>query len=105
VETGEAVADTALREVREEGGVQAEIVARLTPISYFFQAGGTRIHKTVDFFVMVYTDGDPAQHDHEVDEARWFSEGGEAQLTFESERSLVAEARRKLSPRISLDQS
>jgi ADP-ribose pyrophosphatase YjhB (NUDIX family) len=97
VETGEAVADAAVREVREEGGVRAEIVARLTPITYFFQARGTRIHKIVDFFAMIYVDGDPEQHDDEIDEARWFSEDDVLNLTFESERSLVAEARRILS--------
>jgi 8-oxo-dGTP pyrophosphatase MutT (NUDIX family) len=97
VEKGESVENAALREVREEGGVDAEIVAALTPITYFFRAGSARIHKRVDFFAMIYKDGDPAEHDHEIDEAKWFSASQETELTFESERSLVAEARGQLS--------
>jgi 8-oxo-dGTP pyrophosphatase MutT (NUDIX family) len=100
VEKGESVENAALREVREEGGVDADIIASLTPITYFFRAGSARIHKRVDFFAMIYKDGDPSEHDHEIDEAMWFAAVDEPRLTFESERALLAEARELLSRRL-----
>jgi 8-oxo-dGTP pyrophosphatase MutT (NUDIX family) len=90
---GETTEQTAIREVAEETGLTVRTVRRFESIEYWFVQGGTRIHKTVHYYLMVPTGGDLDGHDHEFDEVRWigFAEAG-ALLTFETERSLVARA-------------
>ena len=90
---GETTEQTALREVGEETGLQVRITGPLDDIEYWFVQSGTRIHKTVHYFMMEPTGGDLAGHDHEFDQVRWidFSEAT-AVLTFETERALVARA-------------
>jgi len=72
VEPRETTEQTALREVHEETGCWGEIVARLSEITYWFYVGKAKHRKAVTFFLMRYLSGDPASHDHEVDDARWF---------------------------------
>jgi ADP-ribose pyrophosphatase YjhB (NUDIX family) len=72
VEPRESNEQAALREVREETGCWGEIVAHLNEISYWFYVGKAKHRKAVSFYLMRYLSGDPANHDHEVDEARWF---------------------------------
>lgn len=92
-EAGETVEQTALREVGEETGLTVRILAPFDSIAYTFVQRGTRIHKTVHYFLMAPTGGDLADHDHEFDEVRWIAlaEAPEI-LTFETERALVARA-------------
>jgi 8-oxo-dGTP pyrophosphatase MutT (NUDIX family) len=100
---GETTEETAIREVAEETGLEVRITAPLTSISYAFVQSGTRIHKTVHYFLMEPTGGDLAGHDHEFEEVRWvrFDEA-DSLLTFETERALVAKAAATLAtePRI-----
>ena len=72
VEARESNEQAGLREVREETGCWAEIITRLNEISYWFYVGKAKHKKSVTFFLMRYLSGDTANHDHEVDEARWF---------------------------------
>jgi 8-oxo-dGTP pyrophosphatase MutT (NUDIX family) len=72
VEARESNEQAALREVREETGCWGEILTRLSEISYWFYVGKAKHKKSVTFFLMRYLSGDTANHDHEVDEARWF---------------------------------
>ena len=90
---GETTEETALREVGEETGLEVRITAPLDSIEYWFVLGGTRIHKTVHYFLMEPTGGDLARHDHEFEDVRWvrFDEA-DSVLTFETERALVAKA-------------
>jgi ADP-ribose pyrophosphatase YjhB (NUDIX family) len=73
-EPGERVTDTALREVREETGLEVELLARLDTIDYWFvwAPEQTRYHKFVHHFLMRATGGDLSRHDSESEEARWF---------------------------------
>ena len=89
----ETTEETALREVREETGLEVRIVRPFDSIEYWFVQGRTRIHKTVHYFLMVPTGGDLGRHDHEFDEVRWigFDEAPRL-LMFETERALVARA-------------
>jgi 8-oxo-dGTP pyrophosphatase MutT (NUDIX family) len=90
---GETVEQTALREVAEETGLQVRISAPLDSIEYWFVLGGTRIHKTVHYFLMEPTGGDLADHDHEFEEVRWVRfDDAPTLLTFDTERALVAKA-------------
>jgi 8-oxo-dGTP pyrophosphatase MutT (NUDIX family) len=89
----ETTEETAVREVREETGLDVRIVRRFDSIAYVFVQGRTRIHKTVHYFLMVPTGGDLDRHDHEFDEVRWIGfDDAATMLTFETERSLVARA-------------
>jgi ADP-ribose pyrophosphatase YjhB (NUDIX family) len=72
VEARESNEQAAIREVREETGCWGEIVTRLNEISYWFYVGKAKHKKSVTFYLMRYLSGDTANHDHEVDEARWF---------------------------------
>ncbi|MFL5641004.1 MAG: NUDIX hydrolase [Chloroflexota bacterium] len=95
---GETREQTALREVEEETGLTVRITAILDSIEYWFVQSGTRIHKTVHYFLMEPTGGDLASHDHEFDEVRWVSfDTAATLLTFETERNLVAKAARALA--------
>ncbi|MGD0017838.1 MAG: NUDIX hydrolase [Candidatus Limnocylindrales bacterium] len=87
---GETLEETALREVGEETGLRVRIVSPLDAISYTFVQRGTRIHKTVHYFLMEPIGGSLDDHDHEFEEVRWVSfEEAPALLSFETERSLV----------------
>lgn len=95
---GETTEQTALREVAEETGLEVRITGPLDSIEYWFVQSGTRIHKTVHYFLMEPTGGDLARHDREFDEVRWidFIEAPSV-LTFETERNLVARAAERLA--------
>ncbi len=96
---GETREQTAIREVSEETGLEVAITAPFRSIEYTFVQRGTRIHKTVHYFLMVPTGGSLERHDREFDRVRWidFSEAAGV-LTFETERALVAEALALVSP-------
>ena len=71
---GETLEETALREVREETGLDVQLDSSLGSIEYWFSARGSeaRYHKTVHFYLMVPVGGDTAQHDPEFDVVQWF---------------------------------
>ena len=89
----ESPLQAALREVREEAGVQTEVVETLGEVRYWYQRGGRRIAKVVEFFLLRYVSGDVADHDHEVEQARWIpaTEALET-LTYAGERDMVRRA-------------
>jgi 8-oxo-dGTP pyrophosphatase MutT (NUDIX family) len=93
VDPGETAPQAARRELREEAGVDAELRDKLGDVRYFYRRGGRRISKVVSFFRFAYTGGDVADHDHEVEVARWMplAEAAEA-LTYEGEREMVRKA-------------
>jgi 8-oxo-dGTP pyrophosphatase MutT (NUDIX family) len=93
IDPGETAEQAATREVREEGGVDAELVERLGDVRYFYQRDGRRIFKRVVFFLFAYRDGSPEDHDDEVEEVRWMplAEAASA-LSYEGERSILVRA-------------
>src|SRR5258708_31049017 len=68
---GESLEETAIREVREETGLDVRIVRPLGEMTYSFAAGGERVHKVVHFYLMERTGGDPSLLHAEHHEVRW----------------------------------
>jgi ADP-ribose pyrophosphatase YjhB (NUDIX family) len=95
---GETLEETALRETREESGLQVEIEAPIRAISYVFVRGRTRFHKSVHFYLMRAVGGALADHDHEFDEVAWLPVDEALELmTHATERAVVEEAIQLLS--------
>lgn len=97
IDSGEKAESAAIREVREEAGIEATIAELVEKAEYWYQApqGGERVryHKYVYFFLMWYASGDVANHDNEVNEARWFpADDAVPALAFKSERDIVIKA-------------
>ena len=71
---GETLEQTALREVREETGLEVELDASLGSIEYWFadRDNDVRYHKTVHFYLMSPVGGHIDQHDPEFDVVQWF---------------------------------
>jgi 8-oxo-dGTP pyrophosphatase MutT (NUDIX family) len=102
VEPGESPEQAAVREVDEEMGLEAEIVAPLTTVAYEYDEGGTLVSKQVHFFLMKHIGGQPHPRDGEMASASWFPADHLAdQLTFDTERVVVTEALDHLSGRAS----
>jgi 8-oxo-dGTP pyrophosphatase MutT (NUDIX family) len=90
MEAGETPEQTAAREVREETGVVVAVREPLGDVRYTYRRGGRRVRKTVHFFLCDYVEGNTADHDHEVDEARWIAiSGARDALTYPGERALI----------------
>lgn len=83
----------AAREVREETGVTAELIEKLGDIEYSYERRRGRVAKRVSFYLFEYRSGDVADHDHEIEEARWIPLAEAArELTYEGERSMASRA-------------
>jgi len=91
--SGESLEETALREVREETGLDVRIVRPLGEMTYSFAASGERVHKIVHFFLMEATGGDPSLHDAEYDEVRWVTVlDARRMLSFDTYRDVLDRA-------------
>ncbi len=97
VDPGETPEFTAVREVKEEAGIETELLRLIETIEYWYQRVqyGKRIryHKFVHFYLLRYRSGEVTDHDHEVEESRWVSfEEAIEMLEFKSERGVVEKA-------------
>jgi 8-oxo-dGTP pyrophosphatase MutT (NUDIX family) len=90
---GETAEETAAREVREETGITATVRDRLGQVDYSYRRGGRWIDKTVHFYLCEYEAGDTADHDHEVDDARWMPlREARRRLSYPGERAMIERA-------------
>ena len=97
----ESSEEAAIREVREETGLETEMVAPLDKVEYWYYSatrkGRTRFHKFVHFYLLRYKSGNVRDHDHEVNEARWVEiDKAHEMLTFESEKKIIELARERI---------
>jgi 8-oxo-dGTP pyrophosphatase MutT (NUDIX family) len=93
----ESAADAARREVREETGIEAELVEKLGDIRYWYAREGERVMKIVSFFLFHYRSGSVSDHDHEVEAAGWIPlEEAPERLAYKGERDIAATALSRL---------
>lgn len=97
VDKGESPEETAVRETREEAGVEGAVEAPLDKIEYWYvgthEGKQVRFHKIVHFFLLRYASGDVSKHDWEVNEARWVPiQEAIRLLALKSERSVAEKA-------------
>ncbi|MFZ2050759.1 MAG: NUDIX hydrolase [Solirubrobacteraceae bacterium] len=93
IDEGETPLQAATREVREEAGVVVAHLADLGEVRYWYTRKGQRIAKAVHFFLFGYVDGDVADHDEEVQEARWMPlQQARQELSYPGEREMVSRA-------------
>ena len=106
IDPGESAAETAMREVQEETGVEGRLVEKLGDIRYVYTANweerkGERIFKVVSFFLLRARRGRIGEIDDamrvEVAEARWLPlEEAPRLLSYDGERKMAAKALEKL---------
>jgi len=104
VEKDEKPEVAAVREAREEGGTDNEVVELIETVEYWYAGldGGERVrfHKRVHFYLLRYLSGDTSNHDWEVNEARWVPiDDAGTQLAFDNERRGVERAKQLITGR------
>ena len=103
IDKGEEPPETALREVREETGLTGKIIEKIGHISYwyFLKDDMMKIHKTVHLYLMKYLRGSTDNHDHEVDEARWYMiDEAVNTLSHKSEREIMKKTKVMIEERL-----
>jgi 8-oxo-dGTP diphosphatase len=99
--SNEDLKQVAVREVREEGGVNAEIEQELGYEKYFRNWKGDEAIKFVTYFLMKYIDGDPADHDQEVAEAKWFLLAeADGMLKYKTDKNVFEKARKIINVKL-----
>lgn len=89
----QSIEESALREVKEEGGIEAEIIGKVGYSKYVYSFNGEKVFKIVTYFLMKYLSGDPKDHDWEVSEAGWYDvEDALKKLTFTQDKELLKKA-------------
>ena len=99
IEPGETVEETALREVKEETGLEGEIVEKIGKISYDF-IREKHYFKTVHFYLLRHIGGSVRNHDSEVDKVKWFPiSAALLLLTYRLEKNILEKAEELLKKR------
>ncbi len=93
IDPGQTTKEAALREVREEGGIVAEITGKVGYSKYVYTFESEKIFKVVTYFLMKYVSGDIKDHDWEVSDLGWYKpEDALKQLSFSQDKGLLKKA-------------
>jgi len=94
IDDGESSKNAALREVMEEGGVEASVVEKIGTQKYIYFWEGDRVFKTVTLYLMKYLKDGKHGHDKEVDETAFLPfQEAHNRLTFDNDKKLLAKAK------------
>lgn len=93
IEKDEASAAAAQREVEEEAGIKAKVIAKVGQTNYFYTFQGEKIFKIIVFFLMEFSSDNGKIDPVEVEEIVWLplTEAKE-KLTFAAEKEILAKA-------------
>jgi 8-oxo-dGTP pyrophosphatase MutT (NUDIX family) len=99
IEPGESGGETAVREVREETGVEGRLVEKLDDIRYWYTRDGARVIKIVSFFLLAYRSGTVRDYQREeVEGAEWLPlEQAPERLSYKGEKAMARAALSKLA--------
>lgn len=90
--------ETALREVKEETGIEGKIEKQLDPVVYWYVWEKEKIRKTVYYYLMNYLSGDTSSHDEEMENVEWLSsEDVENKLTYKADKQVWNQAKKLLA--------
>jgi 8-oxo-dGTP pyrophosphatase MutT (NUDIX family) len=94
IDKGESSEQASLREVKEEGAVEAKIIAKVEDERLFYLWEGEKILKNVRFYLMEFVRNSDKDHDEEVDDAIFvpYSEAY-AKLTFKNDKKVFEKAK------------
>jgi 8-oxo-dGTP pyrophosphatase MutT (NUDIX family) len=100
IDQGEKPQETALREVHEETGLEAEPIAKLGDVKYVYNrawSDGAKIFKVVSFFLFRYLNGKigniKEEMKREVAQAMWLPlKEAPKKLSYKGEREMAAKA-------------
>lgn len=93
IDPGQTAQQAAIREVKEEGGIEAKILDKVGYSKYVYTFNGEKIFKVVTYFLMTYLSGDIGDHDWEVEETGWYTpQEALKQLTFSQDKELFKKA-------------
>jgi 8-oxo-dGTP pyrophosphatase MutT (NUDIX family) len=99
IEPGESGAEAAVREVREETGVDGRLVEKLDDIRYWYSRDGARVLKVVSFFLLGYRSGSVRNFQRsEVEGAEWIPlEEAPERLSYRGEKEMARAALSKVA--------
>ncbi|MEO5953683.1 MAG: NUDIX hydrolase [Chloroflexia bacterium] len=93
IEKGETREQAAIREVKEESGVDASPLFSLGEIEYYFRKEGDRIRKIVYYYMMETINGELGGPNSEVAEARWVNINEvRSLLSYDRDKDVVTKA-------------
>jgi 8-oxo-dGTP pyrophosphatase MutT (NUDIX family) len=95
---GESMREAAVREVREETGLETEALDKVGDVRYWYTLHGERVLKVVSFYLCRYLSGRIQDHDHEVDGVEWVPlDEAAARLTYRGERQMASQANGRIT--------
>ncbi len=98
IERGEKPADTALREVKEETGIEGKIVDYLGEVSYWYVFRGEKVFKKVYYYLMEYVRGE-RRVSWEVKDVAFFPiDRAKKLLKYKGDREIFQKALSRLTP-------
>ena len=97
IEKGESSLEAAKREVREEAGIETEVLGKVGSEKFMFRWKKDLIWKSVVFYLMEYLQEAETGFSFETEKIDWLSFGeAKERLAFEKERELLEKAKEML---------